>query len=99
MEVVSDGFDPSIGIMHDRIDPERHSFVFDQMEPFRPVVDQIVLKLVLSNNFVGADFDLQSDGVVRLNSELLSYLVILADKALTDSINQSEFPQIQTSLS
>lgn len=40
------------------------------MEPSRPVVDRTVLKLVAEETFAGADFQLQSNGVVRLNPEL-----------------------------
>ncbi len=68
--VFASGHDPAIGIMHDRISPDRHSFVFDLMEPLRPIVDRAVLKLVQEERFSGADFVLQADGVCRLNPEL-----------------------------
>ena len=64
------GYDPNIGIMHDRALPDRHSFVFDQMEPFRPNADRKALEVIRTEEFSGADFELQSDGVVRLNPEL-----------------------------
>jgi CRISPR-associated protein Cas1 len=75
IRAVADGYDPSIGIMHDRISPDRHSFVFDQMEPLRPVADRRILELIRTETFSGADFDLQSDGVVRVNPELVRRLV------------------------
>jgi CRISPR-associated protein Cas1 len=77
IRAVADGYDPSIGIMHDRISPDRHSFVFDHMEPLRPVADRRILELIRTETFSGADFDLQSDGVVRVNPELVRRVVSL----------------------
>lgn len=76
IRAVADGYDPSIGIMHDRISPDRHSFVFDQMEPLRPVADRRILELIRTETFSGADFDLQSDGVVRVNPGLVRRLLL-----------------------
>ncbi len=70
VQAIAEGYDPSIGIMHDRVNPERHSFLFDLMEPHRPVVDRAVLKLITEETFSGSDFILQSDGICRLNPEL-----------------------------
>ncbi len=64
-----------MGIMHDNVNPDPHSFVFDRMEPLRPGVDRIVLKLINEQTFSGADFQIQSNGVVRLNPELSRHLV------------------------
>ncbi len=75
ISVVAEGYDPSVGIMHDRIHPDRHSFVFDKMEPLRPVADRFVLKLVEEETFSGADFQLQSNGVVRVNPDLTNDLI------------------------
>ena len=75
VQAIADGYDPSIGIMHDRWQPDRHSFVFDLMEPQRPVVDRDILKLIQEHTFSGADFMLQKDGVVRLNPTLTSYII------------------------
>ena len=71
IQAVADGCDPLIGIMHDNKKPDRQSYVYDQMEPLRPVADRAVLKLITEETFSGADFDLQSDGVCRLNPSLL----------------------------
>lgn len=71
IDVIADGYDPTVGIMHDRNKPDRHSFIFDMMEPKRPVVDRAILKLVQEYTFSGADFTLQKDGVVRVNPELV----------------------------
>ena len=74
VQAIADGYDPSIGIMHDRWQSDRHSFIFDLMEPERPVVDRAILKLVQEHTFSGADFMLQPDGVVRVNPELVRAL-------------------------
>ncbi len=70
IEAIAEGYDPNIGIMHNTVKEGRHSFVYDRMEPLRPVVDRTILKLVSEKTFSGADFQLQSNGVVRVNPEL-----------------------------
>ena len=75
VEVIAEGHDPNIGVMHNRNLADRHSFVFDRMEPLRPVADRTVLNLVKTETFSGADFQIQSNGVVRLNPELARRLV------------------------
>ena len=73
IQAIAEGYDPLIGILHDQRESRKEqtpSFALDLMEPHRPVVDRVVLKLLASETFSGADFDLQSDGVVRVNSEL-----------------------------
>lgn len=76
IDVIAEGRDPSIGIMHNRNNAERHSYAFDRMEPFRPVVDRTVLKLIEEETFSGADFQIQGNGVVRINPELSRRLVL-----------------------
>jgi CRISPR-associated protein Cas1 len=44
------------------------------LEPHRPVVDRGILKLIAEETFSGADFDLQSDGIVRINPKLAKAL-------------------------
>lgn len=73
--VIADGYHPARGMLHSRADPDRHSFVFDMMEPLRPVVDRAVLKLVSEETFSGADFILQQNGVCRLSPELARRVV------------------------
>ena len=71
IQTIADGYDPGIGIIHgDLIKPDRHTFVFDLMEPERSIVDRGILKLIQEHTFSGGDFMLQKDGVVRLNPEL-----------------------------
>jgi CRISP-associated protein Cas1 len=73
--VLADGYDPVEGILHSRATRDRHSFVFDMMEPLRPVVDRAVLKLVANETFSAGDFVVQSDGTCRLNPELARRVV------------------------
>lgn len=72
IRLIAEGYDPTIGIMHDR-ESDRGSypaFALDHMEPMRPVVDRAVLQTIRTETFTGADFMLQHDGVCRLNPEL-----------------------------
>lgn len=71
IQLIAEGYDPTIGILHGR-ESERGmypAFAFDRMEPMRPVVDHAVLQFVASTTFVAADFSIQPDGVCRLNPE------------------------------
>ena len=65
IQLVSEGYDPTIGIMHHdyRGGP---AFVLDHMEPLRPVVDREVIQFALANELQPADFVLRSDGGVGL---------------------------------
>ena len=69
VQVVSEGYDPILGIMHHERDGAP-AFVFDMMEPKRPKVDRAVLSFLKSEALHPADFTLREDGVVRLNPEL-----------------------------
>jgi len=82
IEAIADGYDPMLGVVHKRArsiyGPIRPGFAIDIMEPHRPVVDRAVLSLVRDEVFSGADFELQSDGVVRLNPELMRRLLTIS---------------------
>lgn len=72
IRLVADGYDPTLGILHQKqalrgISP---AFALDHMEPMRPVVDRGVLQLIQETTFSGSDFSIQPDGVCRLNPEL-----------------------------
>lgn len=86
LQAIASGFDPMLGIIHTRsrgrTGPPRPSFALDIIEPMRPVVDRAVLKLVKEETFTGADFDIQSDGVCRLNPELVRILSLNLAKLL-----------------
>lgn len=80
IHLIANGFDPMIGVMHQKkqfrgISP---AFALDHMEPMRPVVDRAVLRLINEMTFTGADFSIQRDGVCRLNPELARRLAQLA---------------------
>lgn len=69
MEAASEGYDPRRGIMHhDRDDTQ--AFVYDLIEPRRPIADAAVLSFVLKTAFTGADFVIRGDGVCRLAPQL-----------------------------
>jgi CRISP-associated protein Cas1 len=72
IRLVADGYDPTLGIMHQKKQFRRMSpaFALDHMEPMRPVVDRAVLQLINETTFTGADFAIQNDGVCRMNPEL-----------------------------
>ena len=74
IKAISDGYDPTIGIMHEGSDGSS-KFVFDLMEPERPRVDRVVLEFVKSTVFDPADFVIRSDGVCRLNPEMARAVV------------------------
>jgi CRISPR-associated protein Cas1 len=80
VQLIAEGYDPTIGILHGR-ESERGlypAFALDRMEPMRPVIDREVLQIIRDVTFTGADFSLQHDGVCRLNPELARRLVQLA---------------------
>lgn len=86
IKAIADGYDPMIGVMHDQREKHKDntpSFALDLMEPMRPVVDRVILKLIAEETFSGADFDLQSDGVVRVNPKLARVLFARAFSPIT----------------
>jgi hypothetical protein len=74
IKAIADGYDPTIGIMHEGRDGSS-KFVFDLMEPERPKVDRAVLGFVKATVFDPADFTIRSDGVCRLNPEMARMVV------------------------
>lgn len=73
IQAIADGYDPMLGILHAQRGRRKDTtpgFALDLMEPMRPIVDRAVFKLIAEETFSGADFQLQSDGVCRLNPEL-----------------------------
>ncbi len=74
IQVVSEGYDPSIGYLH-AYEPDRPALVLDLMEPLRPAVDRRVLEFVQSHTFHPADFTIRNDGVCRLNPEMAKSIV------------------------
>jgi CRISP-associated protein Cas1 len=74
IKAISDGYEPTIGIMHEGNDGSS-KFVFDLMEPERPKTDRMVLDFVKGHVFDPADFVIRSDGVCRLNPEMAGMVV------------------------
>jgi CRISPR-associated protein Cas1 len=74
IKAISDGYDPTMGIMHEGSDSSS-KFIFDLIEPERPKVDRAVLDFVKSHVFDPADFVIRSDGVCRLNPEMARMVV------------------------
>jgi CRISP-associated protein Cas1 len=73
IKTISDGYDPTVGIMHEGRDGSS-KFIFDLMEPERPKVDRAVLDFVKGHVFDPADFVIRADGVCRLNPEMARYV-------------------------
>jgi CRISPR-associated protein Cas1 len=69
MDVVSRGYDPTIGYLH-TYKQGRDAFVLDLMEPLRAIVDRALIQFVQTQEFRAADFTIRSDGVCRLNAQL-----------------------------
>ena len=69
IQAIADGYDPTIGIMHNgkRGNP---ALILDLIEPQRPVVDTVILKLVRERRFSATDFILRTDGVCRVSPQL-----------------------------
>ncbi len=74
IKVISEGYDPTIGIMHEGSDGSS-KFIFDLMEPERPKVDRRVLDFVKGHVFDPADFVIRADGICRLNPEMARMVV------------------------
>jgi CRISP-associated protein Cas1 len=74
IKAISEGYDPTIGIMHEGSDGSS-KFIFDLMEPERPKVDRSVLDFIRGRVFDPADFVIRNDGVCRLNPEMARMVV------------------------
>lgn len=85
IKVVANGYDPRLGILHVGKRGKHSSFVFDLMEPLRPVVDQAVLRFARDQKFSANDFVLRRDGVCRLSPKLAKALVIQVCRELNQT--------------
>ena len=87
INVISEGYDPTIGVMHDLQDKRGYypAFVLDRIEPVRPLVDRAVLRIITSEMLTSADFALQADGTCRLNPELARRVAQLAAAEFGDA--------------
>jgi CRISP-associated protein Cas1 len=75
IKAISEGYDPTIGIMHEGADGSS-KFIFDLMEAERPIVDRAVLDFVKATVFDPADFVIRADGVCRLNPEMARMVIL-----------------------
>ena len=77
IEAAKSGLDTMVGFLHQlRIDRlERQGLVLDLLEPMRPEVDRLVLKLVRGETFAAGDFTLGRDGTCRLHPQLARRVV------------------------
>ena len=76
IQAISEKYDPTIGIIHEGRNGSS-AFIFDIMEPHRPLVDRKILDFTKGHVFDPADFVIRSDGVCRLNPEMARCLVQL----------------------
>jgi len=83
IRLVAEGYDPTLGIMHHGY-KRSPAFVFDMMEPERPMVDRALLEFVKANPLHPADFTIRADGVCRLNPEMARRLVELCSASTPD---------------
>lgn len=69
IDAIAEGYDPTIGIMHHgrRGAP---AYIFDLIEPERPLVDAAMLNFMQSRQFSASDFLIRTDGVCRLSPSL-----------------------------
>jgi CRISP-associated protein Cas1 len=80
INAISEGYDPTIGIMHEGSDGSS-KFIFDLMEPERPRIDRAVLDFVNATVFDPADFVIRADGVCRLNPEMSRMVMTKVSRA------------------
>jgi CRISPR-associated protein Cas1 len=69
--ILAAGLDPTIGYLHS-CRPGRAALVYDLMEPSRPKVDAIILKLLRTQTFTPNDFLIDTKGICRLHPRLAS---------------------------
>ena len=69
IRAIADGYDPTLGIMHHgrRGKP---AFIFDLIEPERPLIDAAILSFAMNSRFTAADFIVRADGACRLSPQL-----------------------------
>lgn len=72
IEVAKVGLDPMVGFLHRlRIDRlGRPGLVLDVLDPMRPEVDRLLLRLIREEKFSAADFTLTGDGTCRIYPQL-----------------------------
>lgn len=79
LAILAMGLDPGMGILHADL-KSRDSFVYDVIEPLRPVVDGYVLTLFEKRTFSAAEFFETRQGVCRLMPLLTQFLTGIASQ-------------------
>ncbi|WP_420331927.1 CRISPR-associated endonuclease Cas1 [Oceanicaulis alexandrii] len=70
IQVIADGCDPTRGIVHGDNASPRDTFVFDLMEPGRPVAERRLVEMLREHEFAKADFVVTSKGTCRVGPKL-----------------------------
>jgi CRISPR-associated endonuclease Cas1 len=81
MSAISEGYDPTIGIMHEE-HRDSAAFVFDLMEQSRPEVDRNLLRMLNSQSFHSADFSICRNGICRLAPQMARYIAGLCPSSI-----------------
>lgn len=75
LQTVADGNDATRGVVHGDHTSGRDTFVFDLMEPGRPLAERRVLDLLREHEFVTADFVVTSKGTCRVASPMIRNVI------------------------
>ena len=78
------GLNPYLGWLHDGVE-DYETLVYDLMEPFRPFVDRLALRLVNRLELRAAQFD-DSSGAFRLSREATRHVVERFEEALGERV-------------
>jgi len=76
--VISMGFDQTLGFIHAR-NRQAPNFIFDLMEPLRPIVDHEIIEFVKQHVFLPTDFILDKRGVCKLHPQFAKHIVRLME--------------------
>lgn len=79
LAILTMGLDPGMAILHSDV-PHRDSFVYDVIEPLRPVVDDALLTLLEERTFSAKEFFETRQGVVRLMPPLPQVLAEMSPR-------------------
>lgn len=69
LAILAIGLDPGMALLHSDL-KSRDSFVFDVIEPLRPMIDGYLLELLKKRTFKAKDFHETRQGVVRIMPDL-----------------------------
>jgi CRISP-associated protein Cas1 len=83
IQTVADGYDPTLGIMHNRHQGSA-AYVLDLIEPERPKIDAAILDFVQNRSFAAADFVITRDGVCRLSPQLARMIASIVSSSSSE---------------